>query len=225
MAIHKMNKDLINHSKESCRKLEIDNLEPIIDEYVNAGELTIIESRPAMGKTSFMLNIVTQMLKQGKRVLFISLELCAYHVVERLLPLFENRNQLIESGLIIDDTACVDVDDLFNHEYIDNVDLIVIDYLGLLNLTNDNISTHRDFGYILNRLKQLSLEKQVPVIVAAQLSQRIKEYPRFMEADNTIRLYREPVFEENIDVNRIIESRACESDSNTEDRYYHHFGD
>lgn len=225
MAVQRINKALVNQAKRSTSKLVIDNLEPIIDKYVNSGELTIIESRPAVGKTSYMLNIVAQMLKAGKRVLLVSLELYASRIVGRLLPLFDNEKQFLESQLIIDDSTCMDVDSLINHECINDIDLIAIDYLGLLNLTNDSKPVQRDFGYILNSLKQLSVEKQIPVLAAAQISERAKEHPHFKEADNTIMLYRDSVFEKNVDVNRIIESRVSKAEANTEDRFNHHFGD
>lgn len=225
MSIQQISKNLIKDSRECSSKLVFDNLDLVIDEYVNTGELTVIESRPAMGKTSFMLNIVAQMLKAGKRVLFISLELYANQIVGRLVPLFDNKTELANTDLIIDDSSCVDVDSLFNHKYIDNVDLVVIDYIGLLNLTKDTNSVFRDFSYILKRLKQLSVEKQVAVIVTSQLSRRAKEFSNFKEADNTINLYREPVYEENLDVNRIIESRVSKVGTDTEDVFYHHFGE
>lgn len=220
MAVQKINKSLLQVAKRHSRRILIDNLEPIIKKYINAGELIIIKSRPAMGKTSFILNIVAQMLKQGKRVLLISLELSAYQVVGRLLPLFESEKQLIESELIIDYTTYVNVDDLLNHKYIDDVDLVAIDYLGLMNLSNDNILKNRDLGSVLNYLKQLSVEKQISVIVSAQLSERTKEYPLFNEVDNTIILYHKPIYKGDVDINNIVESRVYKG-GETKNRFYH----
>ena len=95
--------------------------------------------------------------------------------------------------------------------------------MGLLYSNSDKIIKHRDFSCILNQLKQLSIEKQISIIVAAQLSQGAKEYPYFIEADTTIRLNRESIFIDNIDINRIIESKVYKKDFNKIDRYYHHF--
>ena len=51
------------------------------------GDLVIIAARPAMGKTSFVLNIVENLLKQGDGVAFFSLEMPAEQLMLRLLAI------------------------------------------------------------------------------------------------------------------------------------------
>jgi replicative DNA helicase len=49
------------------------------------GDLVIIAARPAMGKTSFALNMVQNLLDKGKGVAFFSLEMPAEQLMLRLL--------------------------------------------------------------------------------------------------------------------------------------------
>jgi len=49
------------------------------------GDLVIVAARPAMGKTSFILNTVNSLITQGKGVAFFSLEMPAEQLMLRLL--------------------------------------------------------------------------------------------------------------------------------------------
>ncbi len=49
------------------------------------GDLIIIAARPAMGKTSFVLNIAQKALQRGEGVAFFSLEMSAEQLMFRLL--------------------------------------------------------------------------------------------------------------------------------------------
>jgi replicative DNA helicase len=51
------------------------------------GDLVIIAARPAMGKTSFILNTVNNLIMQGKGVAFFSLEMPAEQLMLRLLSI------------------------------------------------------------------------------------------------------------------------------------------
>ena len=113
---------------------------PELDKKVNglkSGELFVIAARPAMGKTSFLLNIVEDMvLNQKKPVLVFSCEMPSVQLVERLLyarsglsrqTLMQNNGtltreqmqsfvsamkELSDSQLIIDDTPGISIGEL-----------------------------------------------------------------------------------------------------------------
>lgn len=246
MAVHTMNKELINEAKKHLISIKYDNLNPIIKNFTNAGELCLLGGRPAMGKTSFSLNIAAEMLKQGKRVVIISLENMAYQIIGKLIPLFidnENDfdnavNQIISSGLIIDDTSLINVDDLFNKEYVNQADFIVIDYLGLISVSQKLLFSSRknECEYVLKRLKQLSTEKEISILVNAQLSHKIecrdnkrplisyflidekiiREY-----TDNVIFLYRDEMYNENTEQKGILKSNIIKTGNNCSNLYYH----
>ena len=53
---------------------------------LNPSDLIILAARPAMGKTSFALNIATRVAKQSKKkVVIFSLEMSMQQLVERML--------------------------------------------------------------------------------------------------------------------------------------------
>ncbi len=53
---------------------------------LHASELVILAARPSMGKTAFAMNITENVvLKSGKPALFISLEMAAIELIERML--------------------------------------------------------------------------------------------------------------------------------------------
>lgn len=60
---------------------------------------TIVAGRPSMGKTSFALDIVASALKQGKAVLFFSLEMNAEQIISRLIPKINDELTLEETFL------------------------------------------------------------------------------------------------------------------------------
>lgn len=61
---------------------------PLLDKAIwglHRGEVTILAARPGEGKTSMALQIAYHLAQQGKRVLFVSLEMSREQLVERLL--------------------------------------------------------------------------------------------------------------------------------------------
>lgn len=241
-----MNKELIDKAKKHLISIKYDNLNPIIKNFTNAGELCLFGGRPNMGKTSFSLNIAAEMLKQGKRVVIISIEHMAYQIVGKLIPLFmedENDfdnavNQIISSDLIIDDTSLIDVDDLFNKEYVGKTDFIVIDYLCLISVSQKlHFSSRKnECEYVLKRLKQLSTEKEIPILINAQLSRKVEyrdnKRPLISDflfdekilkecVDSIILLYRDEMYNENSKLKGILGSNIIKTSDNSSNLYYH----
>ncbi len=137
---------------------------PRLDECINglkSGELFVIAARPAMGKTSFLLNIVEHIaLDLKKPVLMFSCEMPSVQLVERLLyarsrlsrQSIKNKGtmsiddmqhfkqsmlELAGSKLILDDTAAISITELrakARRVMKDHPDLgfIGIDYLQLM---------------------------------------------------------------------------------------------
>ncbi len=60
------------------------DLDEIIE--VDKGDLVVVASRPAMGKSTFVLNILSHIaLEEKKKVLFFSLEACKEHLINKLI--------------------------------------------------------------------------------------------------------------------------------------------
>lgn len=158
--------------------------------------LVLIAARPAMGKTSFAINIAQNVaIIHKKPVLIFSLEMSKEELVNRIIS-GEARieSEKIRSGeiteddfnkfmnileplskapIFIDDTASITITELrakakrLKLEH--DLGLIVIDYLQLMNGRKSE-SRQVEIAEISRSLKILAKELQVPVIAVSQLS-------------------------------------------------------
>ena len=124
---------------------------------LNRSDLVIIGARPGMGKTSFALNIARHAaITAGKRVAFFSLEMSKEQLASRIIStealvggtklrtgdLTEGEwTRLVEAGdilskadLYLDDSPGITVPEMkAKVRRLKNVDLVIIDYLQLMN--------------------------------------------------------------------------------------------
>ena len=159
--------------------------------------LVLIAARPAMGKTSFAINIAQNVaISQNIPVLIFSLEMSKEELVNRIIS-SEARieSEKIRSGEItpddmnkfldvleplsrapiyIDDTASITVTELRAKakrlKLEKGLGLIVIDYLQLMHSGRHVESRQTEVAEISRSLKILAKELEVPVIAVSQLS-------------------------------------------------------
>ena len=157
-------------------------------------DLVLIGARPGMGKTSFALNIATNVAQAtGKKVCIFSLEMSAEQLVNRMISSeamvdsyalrtgelkpeeWENIAQasarLSGCDILIDDTSGTTVTGMKGKlRRVDNLGLVIIDYLQLM--TSDKRIDNRvqEVGDISRNLKIMAKEWMVPIICCAQLS-------------------------------------------------------
>ena len=160
-------------------------------------DLIIIAARPSTGKTAFALNIASKVARQGKGVLFFSLEMSARQLSERLIAdetdvflnyirtaeLNETHWKFIEAEkfdypLLIDDSFGLSIYEFKEKSRAAkrkwNIEMIVVDYLQLMK--GDN-SKNRDaeIGSITRTLKGMAKELDIPIIALAQLSRDVEK--------------------------------------------------
>ena len=147
-----------------------------------------------MGKTSFALNIATNVAKQTKKtVCFFSLEMSADQVVSRMLSsealvdsyalrtgefkpedwehLAQASSELAGCDILIDDTSNMTVTAMkAKLRRVKNLGLVVIDYLGLMQGDGHKDNRVQEVSEISRSLKIMAKELMVPVICCAQLS-------------------------------------------------------
>jgi replicative DNA helicase len=162
-------------------------------------DMIVLAARPSMGKTSLAMNIVEHAALGrggGKKhaVGVFSLEMSQEQLVRRMLyskagvPAWKDffsdtdRNrlssaadQLGKAAIIVDDSAGLDVMDLRARarrmKRIYNVDLIVIDYLQLLNdKRRSRDGRQQETASISNSIKAMAKELKIPVLILSQLS-------------------------------------------------------
>lgn len=156
----------------------------------HAGELTCIGARPGSGKTAFALDIARKIAYQ-KNVYFISLEMSTTQLMNRLnANLCEINSKNISNGSIEDDELLKianKTDEILKLKltidtkvrYIEDIELICkntkidilfIDYLTLLKIKEKFHSRELEVAEISRKLKLLSLELNIPIIILVQLN-------------------------------------------------------
>lgn len=166
------------------------------------GQLILIGARPGCGKSALCMEITEAAAMKGKTVLHITAEMLAGEVGERLLAKRANgvtMDQLID-GMPEDEHLWSSVADAASWESrlpvyfydgpdvtvsrirelalgIDDLKMIVVDYLGLMIGEKDKKAENRnlELGGISRELKLLASELEIPIVAAAQLSRTVNE--------------------------------------------------
>ncbi len=165
-------------------------------------DLVIVAARPSIGKTSLALNIARNAaVDQRACVAVFSLEMSRESLAQRLLSsetginsrrlrigsntedeeekVMEAIGVLSEASIFIDDSPQLRVMEMrskarrLNFEH--SIDLIIVDYLQLIQGDTRNDNRVQEIGFISRSLKALARELNVPVIAVSQLSRAIEK--------------------------------------------------
>lgn len=160
---------------------------------LNKSDLILLAARPAMGKTSFALNIAANVAKKGKTVAVFSLEMSREQLVQRVLSSEAKvQSQLLRNGnlttddwtrlaeaaeilskvpLYIDDSTGITVAEMKARlRRMKDLGLVVIDYLQLMSSGRRIENRVQEVSEITRGLKILAKDLNVPVITLSQLS-------------------------------------------------------
>ncbi len=161
---------------------------------LNKSDLILLAARPGMGKTSFALNIATNVARHAKKdVAVFSLEMSKEQLATRMLStealvdsnklrsgrlstddwvrLASSANVLCGLPLFIDDTAAITVQQIkAKLRRMKNVGLVVIDYLQLMTSALKTDNRVVIISEITRQLKILAKEINIPVMLLSQLS-------------------------------------------------------
>lgn len=230
----------------------ISNLDKVITG-LNKSDLIILGARPGMGKTAFALNITRNVAMQsGKTVCFFSLEMTRDQLAQRMLSsdaaisstklrtgdlskdeftrLTAAGDQLKKANIYFDESSGITVPEikakLRRLMQRRPVDLVVIDYLGLMQSAKRTENRVQEVSDITRNLKIMAKELRIPVIACAQLSRGTEAKGKShkpaladlresgsieQDADIVLFLYREKYYEsENKDPNTQIDEHKAE---------------
>lgn len=204
-------------------------------------DLIILAARPAMGKTAFALSLALNAAVKGRAsVMIFSMEMAKEQLGQRLLAMeskvemqklktgkLERRDWddvknalevLSRANIFIDDTAGISIMEMKSKcrrlKAEGNLDLIIIDYLQLMNAEGKaSESRTQEISVISRNLKLLAREIDCPVLVLSQLSrnpeQRNDHRPMLsdlrdsgsieQDADVVIFLYRDEYYNKESD--------------------------
>ena len=165
---------------------------------LNKSDLILLAARPGMGKTSMALNILLEAgKKSGKNVVFFSLEMSREQLALRLISseCFVDNKKLVtgnlgpedwekimvateslnRSHILIDDDSTVSVADILAKcRRVDNLGLVIIDYLQLMQSAGGRQYSGENRQQVVSdisrALKIMAKELDVPVLCLSQLS-------------------------------------------------------
>jgi replicative DNA helicase len=165
-------------------------------------DLIILAARPAMGKTSFGLNIAQNAAIKGKKpVAIFSLEMSKEQLVQRMMSseamidqhklrtgrlqdeewvrLTKASQPLSTAEIFIDDTPAISVLELRAKARRLKVEkglgLIIIDYLQLMQVGKRSENRQQEISEISRSLKALARELNVPIMALSQLSRAVEQ--------------------------------------------------
>lgn len=160
-------------------------------------KLVYIAGRPGMGKTSLLLGFTkTAALDHKKRVAIFSMEMINDEIATSIISQHSGiDSQKIESGALDDSewpkltnsidalsSSSVYIDDTtgltpaalrakcLNRKHIFGIDLVVIDYIQLMNAGIKTNSREQEVSYISRQMKLLAKELNVPVLCGCQIN-------------------------------------------------------
>jgi replicative DNA helicase len=210
-----------------------------VDEALNGlrpGQMIVVAARPGMGKTAFALDIVRHAaFRQKKSVMMFSLEMSRNELMMRALSgeayvdlhalktgdlddhkwqqLSTATSRMYGSKFGVDDNASITMTDIRAKarafQRIHGLDLVVIDYIQLMNSDGRSDSRQQEVSEISRGVKLLAKEFGIPVIALSQLNRgsesRQDKKPVIsdlresgaieQDADVVILLHREEVYE------------------------------
>lgn len=165
------------------------------------GEMSILAARPSMGKTAFSLNMALHAaIREKKKVAYFSVEMAKEQIMLRLLAsearvnlsdlrtgrvpdeawprLISSAATISQSGLYIDDTSGISPYEIRAKarrlKSQGGLDLIMVDYLQIMDLKQRVESRERAVAEISRTLKAIAKELMIPVVALAQLNRGVE---------------------------------------------------
>ncbi len=164
-------------------------------------DLILVAGRPGLGKTSLALNLVEHAaVRLGKTCAVFSMEMSELQVVQRLISMTAeidgNRMRrgrlsleelqaisqasarLQQAPIFIEESSRLTVTDILAKsrrlQAERGLDLVMIDYLQLIEGIEDSENRVREIAHISGSLKAIARELEVPVVALSQLSRQIE---------------------------------------------------
>ncbi len=171
---------------------------PSLNEKLNGGicngELWILAARPSIGKSTAALQWAHWQAARGKRVTVATLEMsrasCLHRIISNIasIPFADIRRgtltprQVTSIGDMLADAQDMPLevnDQLFNLKDIlgtltrdEKPELLVVDYLGLVEVKRRFENRNQEVSYVSRQLKKAAMERQIPIIVLCQLNRQ-----------------------------------------------------
>ena len=183
-------------NKEVSLDTGLTELNRILNGGIRGSKFVVIGARPGVGKSHFALWLADKAAMEGKRVLYVTMEMGAEEVTARLIAKHamvdsrkfesqdftkEEKMQIAEDAKVFN-TLQIEIADEINTpaemrmranemRSRKGLDLIVVDYLGLM-VSGQNFNGNRvqEVSTISRELKKMTQEYKIPVIALTQFN-------------------------------------------------------
>lgn len=202
-------------------------------------DLIVVAARPSIGKTSLALNFALNAATEGYAIGMFHLEMSKDQIVDRLISaqsgidswrlrtgnlreedfakLSDAMSKLADMQIYIDDSPSSNVLEMRTKarrlQVEKKLDLLVVDYLQLMEARKSSDSRVQEISEISRGLKALARELNIPVIAVSQLSREVEKRPRKIpqlsdlresgaieqDADVVMFIYREDYYNKDTD--------------------------
>lgn len=202
-------------------------------------DLIVVAARPSMGKTSLVLNFALNAASAGFSVGMFHLEMSKEQVADRLISassgvdswrlrtgnlkeedftkIGDAISTLSETAIYIDDSPGTNIMEMRTKarrlQSEKGLDLLIIDYLQLMEGRRSSESRVQEISEISRGLKGLARELNIPIIAVSQLSREVEKRPKHtpqlsdlresgsieQDADVVVFIYREDYYDKDSD--------------------------
>jgi replicative DNA helicase len=203
------------------------------------GQLIVIAARTSIGKTSFALSLAHNVMGFGKKVMFMSLEMPNHEIAIKSIsiesgvdyrdiiggahldPRFHDdivqASERVNQFPIVLEDACYSLNDIKaairKEKKTNDINLVIIDYLGLIHSERYKDNKVLEIGYITRSLKLFAKELQIPIVILAQINRESEnasdKIPKLhhlkdsgsieQDADMVLFIYRQHYYDEYAD--------------------------
>jgi replicative DNA helicase len=166
------------------------------------GDLVVVAGRTGMGKTAFALNLAMNMAAQKMNILFFSLEMRGMSLTMRLLSAtaqidygilarsnsmsdidiisaLSGLDKLAELPLLINEGRGMTLSDIKLEIAMRNsskqLDLVIIDYVGLIQTESPTLPRHLQISEIVISLKDVAVQCNLALILLSQVSREVEK--------------------------------------------------
>lgn len=163
------------------------------------GDFIVVAARPSMGKTAFALNIGQYASKNSKVAMF-SLEMTTNQLTNRLISarcliefekiktgklsdeefakIMKGSSELTNRNIVIEDNATT-LNDIVtkctNIKIKQGLDVVIIDYLQLIEVAERTSSREQEIAKVSRTLKKLAKKLNITIIALSQLSRAVEQ--------------------------------------------------
>lgn len=160
------------------------------------GSVAVLAGRPGGGKTDFGLNLAMRMCRRGAGVLYLSMEMPALQLMQRVASSLAGINSIKIRDKNLTEQEEKDIENILGvfeksgklhivqeshvgikriRHYLELVhpDIVVIDHIGLMARPKAD-NPFKALGLLSNALKQLALEKKICILELVQMNRQIE---------------------------------------------------